>query len=44
MLDLTRPGEWSAAVENEDAGLSIFDGEDDELDDILEGRRASGDW
>jgi hypothetical protein len=43
VLDLTRPGEWSAAMESEDVGLSILD-EDDELDDILDGRRASGDW
>ena len=43
VLDLTRPGEWSAAVEGEDVGLSILE-EDDELDDILDGRRASGDW
>jgi hypothetical protein len=43
VLDLTRPGEWSAAMESEDVGLSILD-EDDELDEILDGRRASGDW
>jgi hypothetical protein len=43
VLDLTRPGEWSAAMESDDVGLSILD-EDDELDDILDGRRASGDW
>jgi hypothetical protein len=43
VLDLTRPGEWSAAMESEDVGLAILD-EDDELDDILDGRRASGDW
>jgi hypothetical protein len=43
VLDLTRPGEWSAAMESEDVGLSILD-EGDELDDILDGRRASGDW
>ncbi|MDX6199002.1 MAG: hypothetical protein QOJ79_2153 [Actinomycetota bacterium] len=43
VLDLTRPGEWSAAMESEDVGLSILD-DDDELDDILDGRRASGDW
>ncbi|MDT7538334.1 MAG: hypothetical protein QOI82_1919, partial [Actinomycetota bacterium] len=43
VLDLTRPGEWSAAMETEDVGLSILD-EDDELDEILDGRRASGDW
>jgi hypothetical protein len=42
VVDLTRPGEWSAAAEADDVGLSIPD--DDELDDILEGRRASGDW
>lgn len=36
VLDLTRPGEWTAAA----AGNH----EDDELDDILEPRRASGDW
>jgi hypothetical protein len=43
VLDLTRPGEWSAALEAEDAGLAILDDED-ELDDILDRRRASGDW
>jgi hypothetical protein len=43
VLDLTRPGEWSAAMESDDVGLSILD-EGDELDDILDGRRASGDW
>jgi hypothetical protein len=43
VLDLTRPGEWSAALEAEEVGLSILE-EDDELDDILDGRRASGDW
>lgn len=36
VLDLTRPGEWTAA--------SAANIEDDELDDILEPRRASGDW
>ena len=41
VVDLTRPGEWSAAAE--DVGLGILD-DDDELDDILDGRRASGDW
>ena len=30
-------------MESEDVGLSILD-EGDELDDILDGRRASGDW
>ncbi|MBK5306045.1 MAG: hypothetical protein JJD92_05090 [Frankiaceae bacterium] len=43
VVDLTRPGEWSAAAEADDVGLGILD-EDDELDDILDGRRASGDW
>lgn len=43
VVDLTRPGEWSAALEAEDAGMAIFD-EDDELDGILDRRRASGDW
>ena len=43
VLDLTRPGEWSAAMEAEDAGLSILE-DDDELDEILDRRRASGDW
>jgi hypothetical protein len=43
VLDLTRPGEWSAAMDADDVGLSILD-EDDELDDILDSRRASGDW
>jgi hypothetical protein len=43
VVDLTRPGEWTAALESDDVGLSILE-EDDELDGILEGRRASGDW
>ena len=43
VLDLTRPGLWSASSTTDDAGLSILD-EDGELDDILDGRRASGDW
>jgi len=40
VLDLTRPGEWTAAA----AGPSPDDELDDELDEILEPRRASGDW
>ena len=47
VLDLTKPGEWSATL---DAGLDILDGpigraldDDDELDSILERRRAVGD-
>lgn len=41
VLDLTRPGEWTATLE--DAGLDILD-EGPELDDILERRRVSGGW
>jgi hypothetical protein len=43
VLDLTKPGEWTAALEGEDVGLEIFDDGPD-LDDILERRRAAGDW
>jgi len=39
VLDLTRPGEWTAA-----AAGQLGDDQDDELDEILEPRRASGDW
>jgi hypothetical protein len=41
VLDLTKPGEWSAALE--DAGLDILD-DGPELDEILERRRVSGGW
>jgi len=43
VLDLTRPGEWTAGLDAEDIGMAILL-EDDELDDILDRRRASGDW
>ena len=43
VVDLTQPGKWSESLEADDAGLSILD-ERDELDDILDRRRASGDW
>lgn len=43
VLDLTHPGKWSESLELDDVGLAILD-EHDELDDILDGRRASGDW
>jgi hypothetical protein len=43
VLDLTKPGEWTAALEGEDVGLEIFD-DGPELDEILERRRAAGDW
>lgn len=46
-LDLTTPGAWSAAAEIEQVSAELY-GEDDaaidELDEILEPRRASGDW
>lgn len=41
VLDLTKPGEWTAALD--DAGLDIL-GDESELDDILTRRRASGGW
>jgi hypothetical protein len=43
VVDLTQPGKWSEGLETEDAGLSILD-DRDELDDILDRQRASGDW
>jgi hypothetical protein len=41
VLDLTRPGEWAATLE--DAGLDLLD-EGPELEDILDRRRVSGGW
>lgn len=43
VLDLTKPGEWTAALESDDVGLSILD-DGPELDEILDRRRAAGDW
>lgn len=43
VLDLTKPGQWTAALEGEDAGLDILD-EGTELDDILSRRRAVNGW
>jgi hypothetical protein len=43
VLDLTKPGEWTAALEDEDVGLEILS-DDHELEEILERRRAAGDW
>jgi hypothetical protein len=43
VLDLTKPGQWSAGLEGEDAGLDILD-DGGELDDILTRRRAVNDW
>lgn len=42
VLDLTKPGEWTATLEGDDAGLGILD-DSRELDDILTRRRAVGD-
>jgi hypothetical protein len=42
VLDLTKPGEWSATLE--DAGLDILDDEGPELEEILERRRAANGW
>ena len=42
VLDLTKPGEWTATLEGDDAGLGILD-DGTELDDILTRRRAVGD-
>jgi hypothetical protein len=41
VLDLTKPGEWTAALE--DAGLDILE-EGPELEEILDRRRVAGDW
>ena len=41
VLDLTKPGEWTAALD--DSGLDILD-EGPELEEILERRRVAGDW
>ena len=41
VLDLTKPGEWTATLE--DSGLDILD-EGPELEEILERRRVSGGW
>lgn len=43
VLDLTKPGQWTATLEGEDAGLEILD-DGPELDDILDRRRAAGGW
>lgn len=41
VLDLTKPGEWSASLD--DAGLDILD-DGPELEDILDRRRAANGW
>ena len=43
VLDLTRPGEWSDGVAAAERDLGIDD-RGPELEDILERRRAAGDW
>ncbi len=43
VLDLTKPGEWTAALEADDVGLDILDDEAAELEGILERRRAVND-
>ena len=43
VLDLTRPGEWSDGVAAAERDLGIDD-QGPELEDILERRRAAGDW
>ncbi len=43
VLDLTRPGEWSDGVAAAERELGIDD-QGPELDEILEQRRAAGDW
>ena len=41
VLDLTKPGEWTASLD--DSGLDILD-EGPELEEILDRRRGAGDW
>ena len=43
VLDLTRPGQWTAAMEGEELDLSAID-DGPELDEILDRRRAVNDW
>jgi len=43
VLDLTKPGAWTATLEGDDVGMDIFE-DGTELDDILDRRRAAGDW
>jgi hypothetical protein len=43
VLDLTKPGAWTATLDGDDAGLDIL-GDDAELDDIIERRRAVNGW
>lgn len=43
VLDLTRPGQWTAAMEGDELDLSVLD-DGPELDEILDRRRAVNDW
>lgn len=43
VLDLTRPGQWTAAMEGDEPDLSVLD-DGPELDEILDRRRAVNDW
>ncbi|MCU1592757.1 MAG: hypothetical protein JWO12_149 [Frankiales bacterium] len=43
VLDLTKPGAWTATLEGEDAGLDILD-DGSVLEDIIERRRAVNGW
>lgn len=43
VLDLTKPGHWTATLEDDDAGLDILD-DGSELDEIIERRRAVNGW
>jgi hypothetical protein len=43
VLDLTKPGQWTAALEGDDVGLDILD-DGPELEDIIERRRAVNGW
>jgi hypothetical protein len=43
VLDLTKPGAWTATLEGEDVGLDLLD-DDRDLDDILSRRRAVNGW
>jgi hypothetical protein len=43
VLDLTKPGAWTATLDGDDAGLDILD-DDAELDEIIERRRAVNGW
>ena len=43
VLDLTRPGLWTAAMEGDELDLSVLD-DGRELDEILDRRRAVNDW